>query len=202
MSHPVDLQLDAAPEVANWRPLVHWILAIPHLIIANVLDNVANALAFVSWFIIVFTGRLPDGIARFQCMILRYEARAYSYVLWLREPYPPFEFELLAADPGTDPIRVDISPQLEDRNRLTVGLRIIWIIPIAIFTFIVGIGAFFAIVAGFFAVLFTGHWPDGIRRFIVNTARLVLRVSVYGRLLVDDYPPFALDPESTLHAES
>jgi hypothetical protein len=195
MSQPVDLQLDAPPEVANWRPLVHWILAIPHLAIVYVLQNVAEVLAVISWFIILFTGRLPDGIARFQCLVLRYEARAYSYAFWLREPYPPFEFDMTAADPGNDPIRVDITPQLEDRNRLTVGLRLLWVIPIALFAALVALLACVLVVVAFFAVLFTGRWPDGIRRFVVGASRLLLRVNAYARLLVDDYPPFALhDP--------
>ena len=193
MSYPADLRLDAPLEVDNWRPLVHWLLAIPHLIVANVLSNVAGVLALVSWFIIVFTGELPKAIADFQCMILRYETRAFSYALWLREDYPPFEFDLTADDPGTDPVRVDITPQLEDRNRLTVGLRFFWIIPSLLFACVVGIVAYFAVVIGFFAVLFTGRWPEGIHRFVINTARLILRVNVYGRLLVDDYPPFELD---------
>lgn len=193
MSYPADLKLEAPLAVANWRPLVHWLLAIPHLIVANVLSNVAGVLSFISWFIIVFTGRLPEGIANFQCMTLRYEMRAYSYALWLREDYPAFEFELTPTDPGTDPVRVDITPQLEDRNRLTVGLRFLWIIPIALFTCIVGFVAYLAMFVSFFAVLLTGRWPEGLHRFVVNTARLVLRVSAYGRLLVDDYPPFELD---------
>jgi hypothetical protein len=193
MSYPVELQLATPTEVANWRPLVHWILAFPHLLIASALNNVAGVLAFISWFIIMFTGRLPDGIARFQCFVLRYEARAYSYTLWLREPYPPFEFEMTPTDPGTDPIRIDITPQLENRNRLTVGLRFLWIIPVVIFATIVGVVACFALVVAFFAVLFTGHWPEGIRRFIINSGRLMLRVNAYARLLVDEYPPFAFD---------
>lgn len=193
MTYPADLRVDAPLEVANWRPLVHWLLAIPHLIVANVLSNVASVLALISWFTIVFTGSLPQGIADFQCMILRYETRAYSYALWLREGYPPFEFQLQAEDPGTDPVHVDLQPQLEDRDRLTVGLRFLWIIPIALFTAVVGIAACVALVISFFAVLFTGRWPESIHRFVVNTARLVLRLNVYGRLLVDDYPPFALE---------
>lgn len=193
MSYPVELQLDSPAEVANWRPLVQWVLAIPHLLIANVLNNVACVLAFVSWFIIVFTGRLPEGIAGIQCAVLRYEARTYSYLLWLREPYPAFEFEMTPADPGTDPIRVDITPQLENRNRLTVGLRLLWLLPILIFTTFVVVAAVFALVVAFFAVLFTGRWPEGLRRFIVNVSRLALRVNAYARLVVDDYPPFALD---------
>ena len=188
--YPVDVQLDAPLEVARWRPLVHWLLAIPHLVVSNVLGNVAGVIAFISWFIILFTGRLPEGIAKFQCMVIRYSARAYSYAAWLREPYPPFEFDLTPEDPGGDPLRVDIRPQLEARNRLTVGLRILWIIPIALFLGIVGIGAFFVMIASFFAVLFTGRWPEGMRRFMVGTQRLGARVSAYGYLLIDDYPPF------------
>jgi hypothetical protein len=193
MPYPAALELDAPAEVANWRPLVHWLLVIPHLIIAGVLSNVAGVLAFVSWFIILFTGRLPDGIAQFQCLVLRYEARVYSYSLWLREPYPPFEFEMTAADPGTDPLRVDLVPQLEDRNRLTVALRFIWILPILVFAALVALVAAVAAIVGFFAVLFSGRWPPGLRRFIVGTGRLNLRVNAYARLLVDDYPPFSLD---------
>ncbi len=196
MSYPADLRLDAPPTVANWRPLVHWILAIPHLIIASALGSVANALGIVSWFVIVFTGELPKAIADFQCMILRYETRTYSYVFWLRETYPPFEFDLTGDDPGTDVVRVEVTPDLVDRNRLTVGLRFLWIIPIALYAAVILVAAYVVMVISFFAVLFTGRWPEGARRFIVNTARLTLRINAYGRLLVDEYPPFALDDGS------
>lgn len=196
MTYPADLQLEAPHEVARWRPLVHWLLAIPHLFVANVMGYVASALALISWFVILFTGRLPDGIARFQVMYLRYTMRVYSYVYWLREPYPAFEFPMEIADPGTDPLRVDIQPQLEDRNRLTVGLRFIWIIPIAIFTAIVAIGLAVILVVSFFVVLVTGRWQEGMRTFTIDASRLLLQVNAYGYLLVDDYPPFALGPAS------
>lgn len=191
-AYPADLELDAPSKVANWRPLVQWLLDIPHLVVANALSNLANLLAVISWFIILFTGRLPEGIARFQCMALRYEARAYSYLVFLREPYPRFEFDMTTTDPGTDPLRVNIAPQLENRNRLTVGLRFIWIIPILIFTVLVAIATFFAVLVAFFAVLFTGRWPEGLRRFVINAGRLMVRVSAYSMLLTDVYPPFAL----------
>lgn len=194
MSHPIDLELDAPPEVANWRPLVHWLLGIPHLAIASALNSVGQLLALISWVLILFTGELPEPIARFQCLVLRYQARAYSYVLWLREPYPAFEFEMVAADPATDPLRVDLAPQLTDRDRLTVGLRFLWIIPIALFAAVVAIAAWVVGVVGFFAVLITGRWPEGLRTFLVGTGRLMIRVNAYGFLLVDDYPPFSLEP--------
>jgi hypothetical protein len=51
-------------------------LAITHLIIASALEYVTGAVAVISWFVILFTGQLPVGLANFQAMILRYMARA------------------------------------------------------------------------------------------------------------------------------
>jgi hypothetical protein len=187
-----DMQLDSPRDTQRWRPLVNWLLAVPHLVIANALGNIANILSVVSWFSILFTGRMPDGIARFQSMILRYEARAYSYVAFLRRPYPQFEFDMTNADPGNDPLHVDLAPQLADRNRLTVAFRIFLIIPAVIYTVLVAIAAFVAVIIAAFAVLFTGRWPQGLRTFVLNAGRLTLRVSAYGRLLTDTYPSLKL----------
>jgi hypothetical protein len=49
-----------------------------------------------------------------------------------------------------------------------------------------------AILAGFFAVLLTGRYPQGIREFLVNTYRYALRVEAYVGFLTDRYPPFSL----------
>lgn len=192
LPHRADLHLDATGNLARWRPLVQPILAIPHLLVANVLSNLAGVLTLISWFAIVFTGRLPAGIAAMQVSILRYEARAYSYVLSLRAAYPAFELELTGADSGTDPLRVDIAPQLEGRNRWTVGLRIIWVLPALMFAMAVTLAATIASIVAFVAVLITGHWPPRLRRFVTAAGQLLLRVSSYSRLLVDDYPPFRL----------
>ena len=61
--YPAALTFDAPPRVANWRPLVNWLLAIPHLLIASALRYVSQVLAVVCWFIILFTGRLPADLA-------------------------------------------------------------------------------------------------------------------------------------------
>lgn len=197
-AYPVQLSLDAPLEVARWRPLVHWLLAIPHLIIASILGNIASVLAIISWFMILFTGRMPAGIATFQCLVLRYEMRTYSYTYWMRESYPPFEFDMATTDPGTDPVRIDVAPQLEGRNRLTVGLRIIWAIPCVLFAAVLLFAMFFVLIVAFFAVLITGRWPEGMRRFVVGVGRVSVRVNAYTRLLVDDYPPFSLDEATPL----
>jgi hypothetical protein len=193
MDYPADFELDAPGEVANWRPLVHWLLGLPHMLIANVLSNLGGVIGLISWFAIVFTGRLPESLANLQCLVIRYQVRTFSYVLWLREPYPPFDFAMTPAEPGGDPARVDLRPQLEDRNRVTVGFRLLLAIPIFLFLAVVALCATVVALVGFFAVLFTGRWPDGMRRFIVGAMRLGVRANAYVSLLVDDYPPFSLD---------
>jgi hypothetical protein len=193
MVYPVSLELDADTKIANWRPLVHWLLGVPHLVIANVLSNVAGVVAVVSWFAILFTGALPPGLAGLQCLVLRYNARAVSYALWLREPYPAFDFSTTSADPGGDPVRVDIVPAYENRNKLTVALRFLWIIPAALFGFVLSIAVAAVAFASFFAVLTTGTYPAGLRDFMVRSGRYFTRLSAYAYLLTDEYPPLALD---------
>lgn len=193
MAYPVALEFDADTRIANWRPLVQWLLGIPHLAIANVLSNVGSVVALISWFAILFTGVLPAGLASLQCLVIRYNVRAVTYALWLRESYPAFEFSTAGADPGGDPVRVDILPAYENRNKLTVGLRIFWIIPAALFGFVLSIAVAAIAFVSFFAVLFTGNYPVGMRDFMVKCGRYFARLSAYGYLLTDEYPPMALE---------
>jgi hypothetical protein len=193
-SSAATFRFDPPERIANWRPLVHWVLVIPHLVVLYVLQIVAEVLAFVSWIIILFTGKMPPGIANFQVMYLRYALRTGTYGAFLREEYPPFTFATTADDPGDDPrVRVDIRPQLTDRNRLTVAFRIILAIPHAIVLGLLGIAVFFVGIVAFFAVLFTGRWPEGLRSFVLGFARWWLRFESYVFLLEDGYPPFSMD---------
>jgi hypothetical protein len=192
--YPVSLAFDPPEGVARWRPLVAWLLAIPHFIVLYVLGLVAGVCALISWFVILFTGRMPDGLANLIAMTLRYQARATTYALFLREEYPPFAFDAVAADPGDDPrVRLDVIPALTDRNRVTVFFRYFMLIPQVIVLWFVGVGAAVAILIAWFAVLFTGKWPDGLRDFVLGYLRWSYRVSGYAMLLTDEYPPFSTD---------
>lgn len=189
--YPATFTLDPPEHVANWRPLVQWLLAIPHLLIANALGAVSRIVAVISWFAILFTGKLPAGLANFQALYLRYNVRALTYAGFLREEYPPFTFDTTPADPGDDSrVRVDMVPALEERNRLTVAFRLILAIPQFIVVALLTIGLLIVALIALFAVLFTGRWPAGLRQFAVGVGRWWLRVQAYTLLLTDDYPPF------------
>ncbi|MDQ1380348.1 MAG: hypothetical protein QOJ71_1067 [Actinomycetota bacterium] len=192
--YPATFTFDPPEKVANWRPLVNWLLAIPHFVILYVLRLVSNVVGVISWFVILFTGALPEGLANVQAMYFRYSIRVSTYVAFMREEYPPFGFQTTPSDPGDDPrVRVDIQPQLTDRNRLTAFFRIILAIPQLIVVVVLGLAAAVVTFIALFAVLFTGRWPDGMRDFVIKVQRWSLRVQVYAMLLTDVYPPFVLD---------
>ena len=196
-SYPATLEFDAPEKVANWRAIANWFLAIPHFVILYGLRVFSQVVGIISWFVIVITGALPEGLANVQAMYVRYELRTYTFALFMREEYPPFAFAMTPSDSGEDPrVRVDFTPQLEERNRLTVAFRIILVIPHILALVALGIAAAFVSLIALFAVLFTGRWPEGMRGFVLNVYRWYLRVQTYWLLLTDMYPPFALAPTS------
>ena len=77
-------------------------------------------------------------------------------------------------------------------NRWLPLVKWLLAVPHYIALFFVGIGAFFVLVYGFFAVLFTGRWPRGAFDYLVGTIRWFYRVIAYVHLMTDAYPPFSL----------
>jgi hypothetical protein len=190
-SYPATFQFDPPEKIARWRVIGNIILAIPHLIILNVLRAVAEVLAFVAWILGVITGKVPLGILELLAMYIRYSTRVGMYASFLKEEYPPFSFTTTLADPGDDPrVRVDFRQETEGRNRLTIFFRLILAIPQVIALFFVFIAAFFVYLIAWFAVLFTGRWPAGLRSFAIGLQRWSTRLNAYMFLLTDEYPPF------------
>ena len=163
--------------------------------ILYVLQIVSEVVAVISWFAILFTGKLPEGLAGFQVMYLRYTLRTYSYIGFLREEYPPFTFATTPADPGDDPrVRVDVQPQLTDRNRSRCSSGSSWSSRRPSCWRSRASRSYVVSFIAFFVVLFTGQVAAGHARLRRQGGALVrCACTAYGLLLTDVYPPFALD---------
>jgi hypothetical protein len=192
-SYPVSLDLTSPLEVARWRPLVNWLLAIPQFVVLYVLGIIAAILWVVSFFTVLFTKRIPDGVYGFQAMYLRYSWRVYAFAGFMRNDYPPFEFDITALDESGDPATMSVE-QPAELNRWLPLVKWLLIIPHAIVLAFVFIGVYVVHIIAFFAVIFTGKWPEGMRNFVVGAMRWATRVNAYFYLLVDPYPPFRLAP--------
>jgi hypothetical protein len=161
-----------------------FILAIPHLIVSQVWGYLAQIVGMIQWFIIVFTGKRNEGLWNLQQSWLGYYSRVVGYLSLLYDPYPAF-----GTDPGNAPVRTDISYE-ESANRLTTGLRFLWIIPAAIVAIFVGIASAVVTLISWFAILFTGKQPRGMWEFVLKSVRYTLQLETYALLMTDTYPKF------------
>jgi hypothetical protein len=161
------------------------ILAIPHLVLVSLWSNVTGIVAFIQWFIQVFSGRRNRDLNEFTIAYLNYAARVYAYAGLLFDQYPEF-----ITDRGVTPVRFAMANEEEPVNRLTVGLRFLWIIPAAIIAFGLSIANFVVTLLGWFAILFTGRLPPGWHAFLVKAHRYILREYAYMYLLTDEYPAY------------
>jgi hypothetical protein len=211
-THPVRITVEPALERRNrLTTAFRLLLAIPHLIIVGgpvavalawggsgdgeagydsgasggLLGAVAAICAIFAWFAILFTGRHPEGLWKLIAFYLRWRVRAASYTALLRDEYPPF-------GDGPYPATLELVQPTTPRNRLTVALRIILVIPHLCVLALLAVAWLATSVIAWWAILFTGRYPEALYRFGVGVLQWNIRVEAYVLLLHDEYPPFTL----------
>jgi hypothetical protein len=191
-SHQPYLVVGSPYELARWRPLVNWVLYIPHAIILYGLQALARVVFAVYWLMLVFTGKLHSGLYGMMLMYERYNARASGFLLGFSEVYPPFDFTTDTADNNAYPaIRLNL-PTVPESVPRSAALNLFKAIPHFILLMIFFIGAAFVAVIGWFAVLFTGAWPKDMRAFLVRVSNYQYRVWTYVVMVDNEYPAFGL----------
>ncbi|MDQ1373325.1 MAG: hypothetical protein QOJ09_663 [Actinomycetota bacterium] len=190
--YPATIDLEADNRVARWRPLVQWLLAIPHLVVVNALSTLRGVLSLISAVIVVFTGRIPRSLFDAITMTYRYEWRALSYVAFLHDSYPPFEFNPAADDDGHAPHSTLTIAYPEQLNRWKPLYKWILAVPHYVVCVALAVASLVTVVWSALAVVVTGRYPESARRFLVGAYRYGLRVQAYVGPLTDQYPPFRL----------
>ena len=209
MIYPVTVRVE--PALVNRNRLtvgVRLLLAIPHLILVGgvgigfalksgrgdsisaggetgILGVAAYLLAIVSWILIVIGRNHPQGIREFTRFYMRWRVRALAYLMLLEDEYPPF-------GDAQYPASIEIVDPSRPRDRLSVGVRILLVIPHFLALFFVMFAWWVTAIVAWVAILLTGEYPGGLYDFGAGALRLLLRVEAYMLLLVDDYPPFSL----------
>lgn len=114
-SYPARLTMDYPDRIANWRPLVQWLLAIPHIVIVTALTSgpaiasygndtdptsrtttsigVFGALVLILALGQLFTGKRLTGIYDLLLGINRWSYRTVAYVALMTDEYPPFRLD-------------------------------------------------------------------------------------------------------------
>ncbi len=158
------------------------ILVLPHLIVVGVWGYLAEVLAFIQWFIIVFTGKRNEALWDLQWAWLAYAGRVNGYANLMFDEYPPF-----GTSPGTAPVSIEL-PNEEPASRLTNGLRFVWAIPALLMAILIGIAFVIVVGISWFAIVITGKHPRRLFDFALRALRFILRVNSYVLLMTDTYP--------------
>jgi hypothetical protein len=157
-------------------------MLIPHIIVLYFFQIGASIVAFIHWLIIVFTGKRNEAMQDFTAKYLAYATAVSAYGALLHDEFPAFGS---VADGSPVTIR---TPAADEGNRITTLFRLVLAIPAAIIAGLIGLAVEILAIASWFAIVFTGKQPDGVRDFIAKGVRYNAQFEGYALLLTDVYP--------------
>ena len=149
--------------------------------------GIAGGLFLATMLMIVFRQRYPRWWFDFSLALNRFSNRVGAYMGLLTDRYPSTEEE--------QSVHLDLDyPNVErDLSRWMPLVKWLLAIPHYIVLAVLVVGAIFAILIAWFAILFTGRYPRALFDYVVGVGRWALRVQAYATLLITDrYPPFSL----------
>jgi hypothetical protein len=150
--------------------------------------GIAGGLFVATMLMILFRQRYPRWWFIFAHELARFSARVGSYLALLTDRYPSTEEEQSVH------LDLDYPDVKQDLNRWLPLVKWFLAIPHYIILVILAVGAIFAIIIAWFAILVTGRYPRPLFDYAVGVGRWSLRVQAYAFLLITDrYPPFSLE---------
>ncbi len=200
-SAPVGYPLTLAGELSEplspalW--LVKWLLLVPHYLVLAFLWLGFLGSWLLSLVAILFTGRYPRALFRYNVGVLRWTWRVgfYGYQALGTDRYPPFSLRA-----GGYPADLEVAYP----ERLSRGLALVkwWLLALPHYAVVSlfqggggrsggGLVPLLCLFAGV-ALLFRGRYPKGMFGFVMDMNRWAYRVAAYAALMTDRYPPFRL----------
>jgi hypothetical protein len=173
------------------RAIFGWAyIMLPHIFVLLFVQIWASILLLISWFSILFTGRFPQSNFEFLVGILKWGLRVNARVYNLSDGYPAFGVN--ATDEHTS---LDVEyPESLSRGHLLLKTffgAIYCAFPHAFVLMFRMLWGMILSFLAFWAVLFTGNYPEKWHAFNVGTIRWSTRVNLYLSFMTDDYPPFS-----------
>lgn len=199
-SYAARLEIDYPEQLNRLTTLLRAIWVVPILIVLVFVSGseswtivtgssggLAAGLSVATALMIVFRQVYPRWWFDFARELTRFSSRVAAYVILLTDKYPS------TVDEQSVHLEIDYPDVEQDLNRWLPLVKWLLAIPHYIVLIILGIFAVIAVIIAWFAILFTGRYPQGLFDFVVGVGRWGLRVQAYAFLLVTDrYPPFSM----------
>jgi hypothetical protein len=202
-SYPVSFDVDFPTRpLSRLSTAFRFIVAIPILALLTFLSGqtfndsdrsagntlvIGGAAVFVPLVLmLVFRQKYPRWWFDWNINLLRFSNRVMAYLALLDDRYPSTDEE--------QSVHLEFAyPDARQMNRWLPLVKWILALPHYFVLFFLGLGVIFAVVAAWFAILFTGSYPRSLFDYVVGVLRWSNRVNGYAFSLVTDaYPPFSL----------
>jgi hypothetical protein len=138
---------------------------------------------------LLFRKKYPRWWYDWNLQLTRFSNRIVVYLALMDDRYPSTDEE--------QGLHLDF-PYPDVEQELSQGLPLVkWLLalPHYIVLIVLTLGALFAAIFAWFAILITGRYPRSVFDYIEGVIRWHNRVGAYAFLLVTDrYPPFSLEP--------
>lgn len=200
--YPLRVDVPYEPFASRLTAFFRLILFIPAAAFIYTVQQVSQLLGFFAGVTVVFTGHYPNAMWRFNFTYANWIAQFWAYLALITDDYPEL-------GPGAHTVRVHSAPfdgpegqedaPPERSSRWRALLRIVLVLPQFFVVFFVNIAAFVVVILQWFAVIFSGHRPEGLTSFLSAALRWNTRLTAYSLLVRDEYPPYsgAADAEAT-----
>jgi hypothetical protein len=154
----------------------------------NVVTYGAGATLFLGpLLMIVFRRKYPRWWFDWNLELQRFGNRVLVFLALMDDRYPSTD------DRQSVHLDYQYPDAAEDLNRWLPLVKWLLVIPHFVVLVFLWVAAMVAVVAAWFAIVFTGRYPRGIFAFVEGVLRWTQRVLGYAFLLVTDkYPPFSL----------
>jgi hypothetical protein len=191
--HPVRLTHEA-DDGTRTRLTVFFrlLLALPHLVWLALWTIAVFFAGIVNWVVTLVQGRSPDALHNFMAAWVRYQVHVFAFLLLTSNPFPGF-----AGVAGSYPVDVAIA-EPQQQSRVSVGFRLILAIPAFILNSAIGAAFSVAGFLGWWAALFTGRMPDGLRRLGLFALRFSAQTNAYGWALLTSRYPYPGPPADSM----
>jgi hypothetical protein len=125
---------------------------------------------------------VPDPLHRFLAAFVRYSTHVVSFLYVLGGPFPGF-----VGRAGSYPVDLEVEPP-QPQSRLKTLFRLFLGIPAFLASGAFGTVTFVAGIGAWWASLFTGRIPEGLKALLGWSVRYQAQLYGYMLLLTDRYP--------------